>query len=471
MPSNKVNPTVSHNTPKQSDLESSSKVQNDSEYNVPKRILALLPFAVFLSLFLGTGIVLTLQGVDFAFYQLPASIAIIPAIFVALYLGKIITKQNINSQISLFIQGAGHPNIITMCVIYLLAGAFATVAKATGSVDASVQLGLAFFPDYLLLPGLFLVAAFLSTAMGTSMGTIAAIAPIALGFIDSAQLDAGIVAGCLISGAIFGDNLSIISDTTIASTRSQGAHMKDKFKVNFKFAVPAALLCLVIFSLLGGSVAHELANDTAITGLLPYIVILILALLGVNVFIVLTVGIILAAAIGMLTNGYQLSVWVNDINKGFASMQDIFILSLFIGGLSELVRRQGGLAALTHAVESFARKISNKNNKRAAGLGIAGLAFTCNFFTANNTVSIIVTGETAKTLAKDGNVSPAHSASLLDIFACINQGLLPYGAQALLLGATLSISPLEVVANAYYPMILFFVASFAFWQYTKEKVA
>lgn len=431
-------------------------------------IIALLPFIVFLGVFLGTGIILTFQGVDFAFYQLPASIAIIPAIFVALYLGKVVTKETIDNQISQFIKGAGHANIITMCIIYLLAGAFASVAKATGSVDASVQLGLAVFPSYLLLPGLFIVAAFLSTAMGTSMGTIAAIAPIALGFIESAGLDSAVVAGCLISGAIFGDNLSIISDTTIASTRSQGAKMKDKFKVNFKFAVPAAILCLTIFTVLGQSIDYEMTNDAAFIGLVPYIVILVLALSGVNVFVVLTLGIVLAAFIGMVSNGYQLSTWISDINAGFSSMQDIFILSLFIGGLSELIRHQGGLAALTQGIESLARKLSPRNKKRAAGFGIAGLTFFCNFFTANNTVSIIITGETAKELATDGGLKPAQSASLLDIFACINQGLLPYGAQALLLGTTLGISPLAVVSHAFYPMILFFAAGFAFWRMTKN---
>lgn len=437
--------------------------------NTNKRsIIALLPFVVFLGVFLGTGIILTLQGVEFAFYQLPASIAIIPAIFVALYLGKVVTKETIDNQISQFIKGAGHANIITMCIIYLLAGAFASVAKATGSVDASVQLGLAVFPSYLLLPGLFIVAAFLSTAMGTSMGTIAAIAPIALGFIESAGLDSAVVAGCLISGAIFGDNLSIISDTTIASTRSQGAKMKDKFKVNFKFAVPAAILCLTIFTVLGQSIDYEMTNDAAFIGLVPYIVILVLALSGVNVFVVLTLGIVLAAIIGMVSNGYQLSTWISDINAGFSSMQDIFILSLFIGGLSELIRHQGGLAALTQGIESLARKLSPRNKKRAAGFGIAGLTFFCNFFTANNTVSIIITGETAKELATDGGLKPAQSASLLDIFACINQGLLPYGAQALLLGTTLGISPLAVVSHAFYPMILFFAAGFAFWRMTKN---
>lgn len=449
---------MTHNNPSENKPNA-----DNSSYDKPS-LLSLLPFGAFLCIFLGTGIVLTLQGVDFAFYQLPASIAIIPAILLAIYMGR----DTVNEQISHFIQGAGHQNIITMCIIYLLAGAFATVAKATGSVDASVQLGLSIFPDYLLLPGLFLVAAFLATAMGTSMGTIAAISPIALGFIESANIDASLIAGCIISGAIFGDNLSIISDTTIASTRSQGAHMKDKFKVNFKFAVPAALVCLTILALNGVTLNHEVSQDLDVIGFLPYIVILALALSGLNVFMVLIIGIILAAVIGMLNNGYQLSVWVNDINKGFASMQDIFILSLFIGGLSELIKRQGGLSALTNAIERLTKKVSPNNQKRAAGIGIGALAFCCNFFTANNTVSIIITGDTAKELAQDGELSPAHSASLLDIFACINQGLLPYGAQALLLGTTLQISPLEVVANAYYPMILFIVAMFAFWRITRK---
>ena len=300
------------------------------------------------------------------------------------------------------------------------------------------------------------------------MGTIAAIAPIALGFIDSAGLDSAVVAGCLISGAIFGDNLSIISDTTIASTRSQGADMRDKFKVNFKFAIPAAILCLVIFIMLGHNINYEVTNEADFIGLIPYLVILVLALSGINVLVVLALGIVLAAIIGGVSNDYQLSSWINDISAGFSSMQDIFILSLFIGGLSELIRNQGGLAALTQKIELFARRLSPNNKKRAAGLGIAGLTYFCNFFTANNTVSIIITGETAKKLATDGELKPAQSASLLDVFACINQGLLPYGAQALLLGTTLGISPIAVVSHAFYPMILFFVASFAFWKMTKD---
>jgi Na+/H+ antiporter NhaC len=426
--------------------------------------MSLLPFIVFLGLFLGSGIYLTLQGVDFAFYQLPASVAIIPAILLSIIIGK----DSINGQVEQFIRGAGHPNIITMCIIYLLAGAFGVIAESTGSVDASVQLGLSLFPDYLLLPGLFLVAAFISTAMGTSMGTIAAIAPIALGFVESANIDANIIAGCLISGAIFGDNLSIISDTTIASTRSQGAKMKDKFKVNFKFAIPAALICLVIFASQDISIDSVAANNSNILGLLPYLIILLLALLGINVFVVLIVGIISAALFGLLMQDYQLSMWVSDINKGFSKVQDIFILAMLIGGLSELIKRQGGLDTLTRGVKKLASKLFPNNDKRAAGFGIASLAFTSNFFTANNTVSIIITGDTAKNLATDGDIKAAQSASLLDIYACINQGLIPYGAQALLLGASLNISPVEVVYSAYYPMILLVVASIAFWRLTSR---
>ncbi len=432
--------------------------------NATTRYISLLPFILFLGLFLGSGIYLTIEGVDFAFYQLPASVAIIPAILLSIVIGK----DKINQQVAQFIEGVGHPNIITMCMIYLLAGAFGVVADSTGSVEASVQLGLSLFPDYLLLPGLFLVAAFISTAMGTSMGTIAAIAPIALGFVENANIDASIIAGCLISGAIFGDNLSIISDTTIASTRSQGAQMRDKFKTNFKFAIPAALICLLIFAQRDLAIDAITTDTVNIWGLMPYMIILFLALSGVNVFVVLIVGIISAALFGFISQDYQLSTWVTDINKGFTKVQDIFILAMLIGGLSELIKRQGGLSALNFAVKKFANKLFPNNEKRAAGFGIASLAFTCNFFTANNTVSIIITGETAKNLAQDGKISPAQSASLLDIYACINQGLIPYGAQALLLGATLNISPIEVVISAYYPMILSIVASIAFWRITRR---
>jgi Na+/H+ antiporter NhaC len=425
---------------------------------------ALFPFLVFLALFLGTGIALTLQGVEFAFYQLPASIAILPAIILALAVGGEAFEQKVTT----FIRGVGDHNIITMCLIYLLAGAFASVAKATGSVDASVQLGLSVLPEYLLLPGVFIIAAFISTAMGTSMGTIAAMAPIALGISDSSAISAPLMAGSLISGAIFGDNLSIISDTTIASTKTQGAELKDKFRVNFRFSAVAAIISISIFFVLGDAAPVNPIENTNPIGLLPYIVILVLALLGVNVFVVLTTGIVLAALIGWITNGYQLTSWVSDINQGFSSMQDIFILSLLIGGLSELIRTRGGLAALTEKVYRLSRKLC-ADEQKSASIGIASLAFFANFFTANNTVSIILAAKTAKSLASEHNIKPAYSASLLDIFSCVCQGILPYGAQALLLGASFSISPLAVVSYAFYPMILFFCASVFFFKKRQDN--
>lgn len=439
-------------------MPSPAKIQPGKNTPAPN-LFALTPFLVFLALFLGTGIVLTLQGVEFAFYQLPASIAILPAVIFALFIGK----ERLEDKITTFIKGAGNNNIVTMCFIYLLAGAFATVAKATGSVDASVQLGLNYLPELLLLPGIFIIAAFLATAMGTSMGTIAAIAPIALGIAESANIGLPLMAGCLISGAIFGDNLSFISDTTIASTRTQGANMADKFKVNFRFAIAAALFTLVLFFMLGDAGPVEVKEDINAIGLLPYVVILVMALSGVNVFVVLMSGIILAALIGALAFDYSLSLWISDINKGFTSMQDIFILSLLIGGLSYLIQSRGGLTALTKLLTKVTEKIS-KDETKAASIGIASLSFFVNFFTANNTVSIIVASQTAKQMADQHGVKPAYSASLLDIFSCINQGILPYGAQALLLGATFGISPLAVVSYAIYPMALFFAASFFFFR-------
>lgn len=420
----------------------------------PASLRSLLPFVVFLGLFLGTGIVLTLQGVDYAFYQLPASIAIIPAIIFAF----IVSKQKLNEQISTFISGVGNSNIITMCLIYLLAGAFASVAKATGSVETTVNLGLTLIPSAMLLPGLFIIAAFLSTAMGTAMGTIAAIAPIALGISELTDINKALLAGVVLSGAMFGDNLSIISDTTIAAARTQGAEMRDKFKTNFKLALPAALICLVLFFVLGEGAHIPVTENSQWFGILPYLLILIMALAGVNVFVVLLTGIIAAALLGIVAADYSLSRLVTDINAGFASMQDIFILSLLIGGLSELIKQRGGIAALTRFISTLVHKVFRSNNQQAASAGISFLAFTSNFFTANNTVSIILSGETAKNLAVENNISPPKSASLLDIFACISQGLIPYGAQALLLGASLSISPLSVVSFSIYPMVLMVVA-------------
>jgi Na+/H+ antiporter NhaC len=427
----------------------------------PASFVALLPLFLFLSLFIGAGLYFQQQGVDFAFYQLPSVIAILPAIVLAL----VLSKQSLNHAIETFIAGIGHSNIIAMCLIYLLAGAFAAVAKATGGVDATVALGLSFIPNDLLLPGFFVIAAFIATAMGTSMGTIAAVAPVAVGIADQAQIDFALMAGAVMSGALFGDNLSIISDTTIAATRTQGCHMKDKFRENLIFALPAALLTLVAFTLAGQDqltlTPQAATADIELIKVLPYITILVLAVAGLNVFLVLGLGIVLAGAVGLLSLDYSWVQYGKDIYTGFTNMQEIFILSMLVGGLAALMQQRGGLAFVSKVIERAINRFSSSEetqSPRAAELGMAAIVAGTNTCVANNTVSIVVTGEIAKTLAAKHGVSPKRAASVLDIFACIVQGLIPHGAQALLVAATFGITPLVAVANAWYCMILAVVA-------------
>lgn len=305
---------------------------DNNKATVAPSALALLPLLVFLALFIGVGTYLTIQGVDFAFYQLPAPIAVLPAVVLALLL----SKEKLNRAIEQFLKGVGHPDIIAMCMIYLLAGAFATVAKASGGVDATVNLGLSAIPTSLILPGIFLISAFIATAMGTSMGTIAAVAPVALGISESAGMSLPLTAGVVLSGAMFGDNLSIISDTTIAATRSQGCEMRDKFKENVKIAVPAALVAMAIFAF--NSTATQVPQTESVEWLkvLPYLTILILAVSGVNVFVVLTIGILFAGTVSLVSiDEYALTQFGQDIYEGFGSMQEIFLLSMLIGGLSD----------------------------------------------------------------------------------------------------------------------------------------
>lgn len=420
--------------------------------------LAILPLLLFVLIFLGTGVWLHIQGVEFAFYQLPAPVAIIPAIILALCLDKYLASRPIKLENSLttLIEGMGNDKVITMCLIYLLAGAFSSVAQATGGVDVMVNLGLQFIPAPLVIAGLFLISALIATAMGTSMGTIGAIAPIAVGIVGNVSIDPAIIAGAVVGGAIFGDNLSLISDTTIASTKTQGAELKDKFYENLIFAIPAALICIALYAFIGFNNPADISS-LEISNIwlgLPYLLVIILAVMGVNVFLVLLLGTVLSAVTGTLLGDYQLSLVGKDIFTGFSNMQEIFLLSMLIGGLSELMKRQGGLGYLVGKINQLVHVFSKKSSSSTNQVAIASLAFTTNLAVANNTVAIIVTGDTAKQLAQEGNIEPKRSASLLDVFSCIAQGLVPYGAQALLAAATFGISPLDVVANVWYCMIL-----------------
>nr|WP_252731709.1 Na+/H+ antiporter NhaC family protein [Psychrosphaera sp. F3M07] len=417
-----------------------------------------MPLLLFVLIFLGTGVWLHIQGVEFAFYQLPAPVAIIPAIILALCLDKYLASRPIKLENSLttLIEGMGNDKVITMCLIYLLAGAFSSVAQATGGVDVMVNLGLQFIPAPLVIAGLFLISALIATAMGTSMGTIGAIAPIAVGIVGNVSIDPAIIAGAVVGGAIFGDNLSLISDTTIASTKTQGAELKDKFYENLIFAIPAALICIALYAFIGFNNPAEISSlEVSNIWLgLPYLLVIILAVMGVNVFLVLLLGTVLSALTGSLLGDYQLSLVGKDIFTGFSNMQEIFLLSMLIGGLSELMKRQGGLGYLVGKINQLVHVFSKKSSSSTNQVAIASLAFTTNLAVANNTVAIIVTGDTAKQLAQEGNIEPKRSASLLDVFSCIAQGLVPYGAQALLAAATFGISPLDVVANVWYCMIL-----------------
>lgn len=409
---------------------------------------ALAPLLLFLALFFGAGIWFTAQGEPMGFYQLRAPVAILPALALAAWLAH---RRGIKA-LDTLLAGMGEPNVVLMCLIFLLAGAFAVVSKAIGAVDAVVALGLGALPPALILPGLFLVAGFVSLSIGTSMGTIAAVVPIALGVADAAGLDRALVVGAVIGGAMFGDNLSVISDTTIAATRTQGARMRDKFRENFRIALPAALATAVLLGFLGDA-APVAAPDAASKWLvLPYVAVLVLSLAGLNVVVVLGIGIALAGAFGfLLAPGYDVQAFAGDIYAGYESMVEITLLSLLIGGLAALAKAAGGLQWLADAIARFAR---GHSGRRTGEFSIAALAALGDAFTANNTVAILVGGSVARDIAGRHGISPRRSASLLDIFACVIQGVLPYGAQILLAGSLAAVSPLALSGQVHYCWIL-----------------
>lgn len=417
--------------------------------------LALLPLLLFLALFIGSGVYYQAANVDFAFYQISAPVAILPAIVLALALGS----GALNKRLETFINGVGDNTIITMCLIYLLAGAFASVAKAAGGVDATVNFGLSIIPSQFVLPGLFIITAFVATAMGTSMGTIGAIAPIALGLSEASDLSLPLCIGAVVGGAMFGDNLSIISDTTIAATRSQGCAMRDKFRMNFLIALPAAILTLLWLYIQGADATITQATDYDFMKVIPYIAVLVLAISGLNVLLVLFTGIILAGAVALLSVAdYSIAQYSKDIYAGYTGMQEILILSLLIGGLGALMKAQGGLEFLAQQIQRFTNKRGDEPHTRAGEAAISVAVALTNVCTANNTVAIIISGGLAKDIADRQQVDPRRSACLLDIFSCVVQGLLPYGAQVLLAGSIAGLSPLLIIGNIHYSWLLGLVA-------------
>ena len=410
--------------------------------------LALTPLLLFLALFFGAGLYYTAQGEAMGFYQLRAPVAILPALALGVWLAR---RRGVPAQQTL-LQGMGDGNVMLMCLIFLLAGAFATVSKAIGAVDAVVALGLGTLPAGLILPGLFLVAAFVSLSIGTSMGTLAAVVPIALGVGDAAGLDRVLVTSAVLGGAMFGDNLSIISDTTIAATRSQGAEMRDKFRENFRIALPAAIATIVLLATLGDAAPVEAPDAASPWLVLPYVVVLGLALAGLDVVLVLGIGLVVSGVFGfVLAQEYDVVSFAGDIYLGFESMVEITLLSILIGGLAALIKATGGLAWLAQVIAKFAR---GHTGRRAGEISIAALAAGSDALTANNTVAILVTGSLAKDIAQRHDISPRRAASVLDIFACVVQGVLPYGAQILLAASLAAVSPLALAGSVYYCWLL-----------------
>lgn len=412
---------------------------------------ALLPFLIFIVIYLGAGLVLQAQGVDMAFYQFPSVTAMFIAVIAAFCMGR----ETLNEKFAIFARGAANENVLTMLMIYILAGAFSTVARDMGGVEATVNLGLSIIPVQLLIAGMFVIAAFLGTATGTSVGTITALVPIAVGLASESGLSVPMMLGACAGGAMFGDNLSMISDTTIAATRTQGVALKDKFRVNFYIALPAALITLVILLFVGRGTAAVMEPRTfALMKVVPYVLVLALAIAGVNVFLTLTLGIFSAGFIGMLCGDLTVFTFAQAVWNGFTGMSEVFFLALFCGGISELIAHNGGIVWLIEKLRKM------MHGSKSAQVGMAVLVSLADFATANNTVAIILCGGVARDMSREFKVDPRRTASLLDVFSCVFQGIIPYGAQ-LLMAASLTtttyqivISPVEIVPYLWYCWIL-----------------
>lgn len=401
---------------------------------------ALLPFFVFLVLFIGSGIVLK------DFYAFPVIVAITISSMVALAMNR---KVPFTKKVDIFCQGAGNSNVMLMALIFLLAGAFSSVAKGMGAVDATVNFALSIIPQNFLIIGLFIIACFISLAMGTSVGTIVALVPIGLGISEHTGLAVALVTAAVIGGAMFGDNLSIISDTTITAVRTQGAQMKDKFRVNFWIVLPAAFMTSVIFGVLTWGEAAPITHvDYSLIKIVPYLIVIVLALMGMNVFFVLTLGITLAGVVGLVDGSYQLMDVIQQVGDGMAGMYNMAFLAILIAGMVEIIKFNGGIEFILQAIM---KRISTS---KGAEFGIAGLVALTNLATANNTIAILIAGPLAKDIATQYNIEPRKAASLLDVFSCMVQGVLPYGAQFLVAASLAGISPINILPYSFYPVLI-----------------
>ena len=401
-------------------------------------LMALSPLAVFIVMYLVTSLI---AG---DFYKVPITVAFMAAsIYAVVASGGIPLRRRID----IYSRGAGTDQMMLMIWIFILAGAFAHSAKVMGSIDATVNLALMLLPGQMLLAGLFLAACFISISVGTSVGTIVALAPIAAGVAQHTGTDVALMTAVVVGGSFFGDNLSFISDTTIVATSTQGCRLSDKFRVNSFIVVPAALVILVVYIFMGSNMSspHDIP-EVSYVKVVPYIVVLLTAMFGMNVMAVLTLGILLTGIIGMVDGSYDVFGWLQAMGDGILGMGELIIITMMAGGLLEMIRHNGGIDFL---IQQLTRHV---NSKRGAELSIAALVSFVDVCTANNTVAILSVGGIAKQVGDRFGVDNRKAASILDTFSCVVQGVIPYGAQLLMAAGLAQLNPVSILPYLYYPL-------------------
>ncbi len=402
--------------------------------------LALSPLFVFLCLYLLTSIIVN------DFYKVPIAVAFLLS---SCYAIAITRGVKLDQRIYQFSLGASNKNIMLMVWIFILAGAFAHSAKEMGAIDATVNLTLHILPDNLLLAGIFIAACFISLSIGTSVGTIVALTPVAVGLAEKTDIELPFMVAIVVGGSFFGDNLSFISDTTIASTKTQGCLMRDKFRVNSQIVVPAAIIVLGVYIVQGFSVtAPTHMQEIEWVKVIPYLIVLGTAIAGMNVMLVLLTGIASTAIIGLATGSFGIFEWFGAVGNGIAGMGDLIIITLLAGGMLEIIRYNGGIEFIIHKLTQHV------SGKRGAELSIAALVSIANLCTANNTIAIITTGPIARDIANKYQLDRRKTASILDTFSCFIQGIIPYGAQLLMAAGLANISPISIIGNLYYPFTM-----------------
>lgn len=405
-----------------------------------KGLLALSPLLLFIVLYLVTSIIAQ------DFYKIPITVAFMIS---SIYAVAISSEMPIAKRITLYSKGAGAENMMLMLWIFVLAGAFANSAKEMGCIDATVNLTLALLPAHMILGGLFLAACFISLSIGTSVGTIVALTPIAAGIASSTGSSIPLMVGVIVGGAFFGDNLSFISDTTVVATRTQGCNMKDKFRVNLFIVAPAALLIFGLYLLLGSNVhAPESLQEVNYLKVLPYLVVLVCAACGMNVMVVLVIGLALTGIMGLATQSYDIYGWFGSMGDGIIGMGELIIITMMAGGLLEIIKINGGIDFIIQRITKHV------NSKRGAELTIAFLVSLVDICTANNTVSILTVGGISKQICDRFGVDSRKAASILDTFSCCMQGIIPYGAQLLMAGGLAHLNPINIVPYLYYPFTI-----------------